>query len=55
MSLAEVLVSISQPFGERVMISLSKDKIATASLNSIMRHVKLKWTWDFYVNFLVSC
>lgn len=29
------------------MIGLSKDKITKASLNSIMRHVMLKWTWGF--------
>lgn len=42
MGLAEVLVSISQPFGERIVIGLSKDKVTKASLNSIMRHVMLK-------------
>lgn len=54
MALAEALVSISQPFEERIVIRLSKDKITKASLNSIMRHIMLKWAWDFYMNFLVS-
>lgn len=54
MGLAEVLVGISQPFGERIVIGLSKDKITKSGLNSIMRHIVLKWAWDFYMNFLVS-
>lgn len=54
MGLAEVLVSVFQPFGVRIVMGLSKDKITKTSLNSIMRHMMLKWTWDFYMNLLVS-
>lgn len=54
MGLAEVLGGISRPFGERIVIGLSKVKITKSGLNSIMRHIMLKWAWDFYMNFLVS-